>query len=303
MHNLETNMARLSKKLRVLLAPQLNKDLNLRLYPHKPKMCDLHILALALAAEAMLITSQNLLYSKIRTDYPRLFARLPDRSNYNRRLRALSAYIDLAAVAAKDDMLGQQDTFIVDSMPLPVCHNARISWLKIMSDDATLAPARGYSAPTQGYIFGYKLHVLSTPSGLIINHFITPANVHDVSQLPESAYGQMSHARLPADKGYTGRRGQLDLFEQDQVEMIVPDKSNAKEPQNLWNKSYSIIRKRIETLFSQLTDQFTIKSNYAKTTRGYISRIRLKITALTLLQHINFMAGKPIGHIKHALAT
>lgn len=303
MHNVETNMARLSKKLRVLLASHLNKDLNLRFYPHKPKMCDLDVLALALAAEAMLITSQNLLYSKLRTDYPKLFARLPHRTNYNRRLRALSPYIDLAAVAAKDDMLGQQDTFIVDSMPMPVCHNARISWLKIMADDAQLAPARGYSAATQGYIFGYKLHVLSTPSGLIINHFITPANVHDVSQLPDLAYGQMSHARLLADKGYTTRRGQLDLFEQDQVELIMPDKTNAKQPQNLWNKKYSILRKRIETLFSQLTDQFSIKHNYAKTTRGYLSRIRLKITALTLLQHINFVAGKPIGHIKHALAT
>ena len=302
MHNLETNMALFSKKLRVLLASQLNQDLNLRFYPHKPKLCDLHLLALALASEALLITSQNLLYAKIATDYPRLFARLPHRCNYNRRLRSLSAYIDLAAVAAKDEMIGSEDTFIVDSMPMPVCHNARISWLKIMGDDPDLAPARGYSAATRGYIFGYKLHVLSTPGGLIINHFVTPANVHDVSQLPALAYGQMSHARLLADRGYTGRKGQLDLFEQDQVEMIVPDKSNAITPQNLWNKSYSIIRKRIETLFSQLTDQFTIKHNYAKTVRGYLSRIRLKITALTLLQHINFVAGKPIGRIKHALA-
>ena len=47
MHNVETNMVLFSKKLRVLLAPKLNQDLNLRFYLHKPKLCDLNLLALA----------------------------------------------------------------------------------------------------------------------------------------------------------------------------------------------------------------------------------------------------------------
>ena len=51
-------------------------------------------------------------------------------------------------------------------------------------------------------------------------------------------------------------------------------------------------RKRIETLFSQLTEQFLVIRNYAKITNGLFARIIGKISALTVLQHINFINNK-----------
>ncbi|MFV0310371.1 MAG: transposase, partial [Dysgonomonas sp.] len=60
-------------------------------------------------------------------------------------------------------------------------------------------------------------------------------------------------------------------------------------------------RKRIETIFSQLCDQFMIVRNYAKQTDGIFARIIGKISALTILQYINKMNNKPIGQIKYAL--
>ena len=59
-------------------------------------------------------------------------------------------------------------------------------------------------------------------------------------------------------------------------------------------------RKRIETLFSRLCDQFRIRNNYAKTFEGFKKRILAKITALTLVQYINkFMFDKLINNIKN----
>ncbi|MDV3928806.1 IS982 family transposase, partial [Elizabethkingia anophelis] len=46
-------------------------------------------------------------------------------------------------------------------------------------------------------------------------------------------------------------------------------------------------RKRIETLFSQLCDQFMIRRNYAKSFEGFKTRLLAKITALTVVQFIN----------------
>jgi len=46
-------------------------------------------------------------------------------------------------------------------------------------------------------------------------------------------------------------------------------------------------RKRIETVFSQLCDQFMMTRNYAKQTKGLFTRIIGKISALTVLQYIN----------------
>ena len=56
-------------------------------------------------------------------------------------------------------------------------------------------------------------------------------------------------------------------------------------------------RKRIETIFSQLADI----RNYAKITTGLFAGIIGKISALTILQYVNFINNKPIRRIKYAL--
>ena len=60
-------------------------------------------------------------------------------------------------------------------------------------------------------------------------------------------------------------------------------------------------RKRIETIFSQLTDLLLVIRNNAKTTIVLLARIIGKISALTILQYVNFINNKPIGRIKYAL--
>jgi hypothetical protein len=67
-------------------------------------------------------------------------------------------------------------------------------------------------------------------------------------------------------------------------------------------KPFRSFRKRIETLFSQLDDQFMLLRNYAKDADGIFSRILAKITAATALQFINKLNNRPIGRLKHALA-
>ena len=49
------------------------------------------------------------------------------------------------------------------------------------------------------------------------------------------------------------------------------------------------------------TDQFLVIRNYAKITNGLFARIIGKISALTILQYVNFINDKPIGRIKYAL--
>ena len=41
--------------------------------------------------------------------------------------------------------------------------------------------------------------------------------------------------------------------------------------------------------------------NYAKITNGLFARIIGKISALTVLQFVNYINNKPIGRIKYAL--
>lgn len=57
-------------------------------------------------------------------------------------------------------------------------------------------------------------------------------------------------------------------------------------------------RKRIETLFSQLCDQFMIRRNYAKSFQGLATRVMSKLTALTLIQWLNQRNGNNLNNLK-----
>ncbi len=67
-------------------------------------------------------------------------------------------------------------------------------------------------------------------------------------------------------------------------------------------KSLSKARKRIETLFSQLCDQFMIRRNYAKSFNGFSTQILSKITTLTLIQWFNQQNGNNINNLKVAVS-
>jgi hypothetical protein len=126
---------------------------------------------------------------------------------------------------------------------------------------------------------------------------ITKAEVHDIHFL-KNIKQQISDCVLLGDRGYLSESLQLDLFQTVNVKLETPKRMNQKDykPQTyIFRKS----RKRIETLFSQLCDQFMIRRNYAKSFQGFKTRILAKITALTLVQFINkFIFERPINNIK-----
>ena len=109
-----------------------------------------------------------------------------------------------------------------------------------------------------------------------------------------------SNCTVIGDRGYISAQVQLDLFATANIRLEVPYRTNQK----VWKPTFPAFanaRKRIETLFSQLCDQFMIIRNYAKDTDGLFTRIIEKISALTILQYINYKNEKPIGRIKYAL--
>lgn len=100
------------------------------------------------------------------------------------------------------------------------------------------------------------------------------------------------------DKGYLSAKVQLDFFQSLKINLKTPMRKNQL---NFKNQPFIFkkVRKRIETLFSQLCDQFMIHRNYAKSFDGFRTRILSKISSLTLIQHLNkFVFNRPINNIK-----
>jgi hypothetical protein len=121
--------------------------------------------------------------------------------------------------------------------------------------------------------------------------------VHDIHYLKDIKT-QIKDCTLIGDKGYLSTKVQLSLFESCNIRLNTPMRTNQhnyrKQPY-IFGKS----RKGIETLFSQLCDQFMIRRNYAKSFEGFKTRILSKITALTTIQYINkFILDRNINNIK-----
>ena len=62
----------------------------------------------------------------------------------------------------------------------------------------------------------------------------------------------------------------------------------------------NIVNENIVQVFTMVA-QFMLCRNYAKQQVGLFARIISKVSALIILQYINFINNKPIGRVKYAL--
>jgi hypothetical protein len=110
---------------------------------------------------------------------------------------------------------------------------------------------------TKTHYYGYKLHAVCSVEGIFQSLDISPASVHDIHYLKDIKQ-QLKDCTVLADKGYLSSNYQLDLFTSHNIKLEVPMRKNQK---NYKDQPYIIrkSRKRIETLFSQLCDQFMIR--------------------------------------------
>jgi len=132
----------------------------------------------------------------------------------------------------------------VDSTPLPVCHNKRISRHKVFDGLAK----RGKTS--MGWFFGFKLHLIVSDVGEILAFQVTPGNIDDRKPVPKMA--ELIWGKLFGDKGYIARWLTEELLEDD-VRLITPIKKNMN-PALVPFMDRILTRKRsiIETINDQL---------------------------------------------------
>lgn len=265
-----------------------------------PRFSDLEVIALSMAAESEEIDSENWLFESKLKECSDAMPNLISRRQFNDRRKSLGGLCEKIRSRMAREMDGGEDYFCIDSKPIEVCRVARGKRCRMgRTGEFAKAPDFGYCASQGSYFYGYKLHALCGLSGVIHSYDLSKASVHDINYIKDirDVYHDCS---VFGDKGYIGAEVQLDLFETANIRLECPYRLNQKN----WKPTFipfAKARKRVETLFSQLTDQFLVIRNYAKETCGLFARIIGKISALTALQYINYINNKPIGRIKYAL--
>lgn len=292
MHNFQANYDKILKVLK-----SLDSEMDYLHQIRKPKLRDKELIAIDLTSEYMSIDSECQLFRIL----PFHLSSKIERSVYNRRKRKLFDFRESLRKALELRLNHSQSCFIVDSMPLEVCKLSRSSRSKICKEEVYSQPEKGYCASQSTHYYGYKLHAVCSVQGVIESLDISPACVHDINYLKDIK-GQLRDCILLGDRGYLSAEYQLNLFESYNVRLETPMRNNQlnyKEQPYIFKKS----RKRIETLFSQLCDQFMIRRNYAKSFDGFKNRILSKITAMTVIQYINrFEFNRNINNLKINIA-
>ncbi len=283
------------------LSDHIDNNGNIPKIGRNPKFSDVKVIALALAAEFLSMDSENRLFDLIKDSAFFSLNGLIERSAFNRRRRSLRHYFNTVLEYLSDKISPAEDAFIVDSFPIEVCRFARAKRVRVCKENFDTAPDYGYCAAQKNTYFGYKLHGLCGVSGVFKKIDLSKASIADIHYL-QDIKEDISQCILIGDKAYLSSEIQLDLFQTQGVRLLTPKRVNQKEFRE-YPQVFRKLRKRIETLFSQLCDQFMIKRNYAKSFFGLATRIISKIVSLTLAQFVNkFHNKKPINEIKYAFS-
>ena len=149
-----------------------------------PVCSDLHVVALALSAEAMSIDSERFLFNLIKTSSDSSRLNL-SRRNSNQRRRFLGDLINSIRSRMAQRINSSASHFCVDSTPVPICRNARAGCCKLKSPNQSESPNWGFCAAQKAHYFGFKLHSVCFLDRGIHDSQMTPASVHDVKYLPQ----------------------------------------------------------------------------------------------------------------------
>ena len=299
MRNLTANFGKILDICKDFSKNLVNERGNLPRRGVVPRFSDLEVIALSLTAEKYSIDSESLFFSLLEEYHKADFPNLISRRQYNDRRKFTANLCEQIRKHIAQTIDGDEDYFCIDSKPIPVCRFARAKRCKLGKKDFDTAPNYGFCAAQNTHYYGYKLHALCGLKGVIHSYDLTKASVDDRYWLQDLKY-EYQQSTIIGDKGYLKAALQLDLFETVQIHLEVPYRLNQKNWRPTF-KPFAKARKRVETLFSQLDDQFMVCRNYAKQQVGLFARIISKVSAMTVLQYINFINNRPIGRIKYAL--
>lgn len=250
----------------------------------KSIMSDSEIITLSIVGELLTIDSEKAWFSFCTKNLNDLFHNFCTRTRFHRTRKSLLKVIEILRDELTNFLNYEYDNIrIIDSMPIPVCKFGRAHFHKSFKPEA----AYGRCASKKETYYGFKLHALVTLDGYISDFCITSANVDDRDAIWNITPNSKINT-LIGDKGYIGESIALQLKTQKSIDLIaMKPKNNKFQFSKPFRQLIFKARRKIETTFSQLSEQLNIQRVLAKSTWGFATRIINKILAHNLCYFIN----------------
>jgi hypothetical protein len=221
-----------------------------------------------------------------------MFPEIPSQSRFNRRRRNLMLAFNLIRRSVLQMLdLAQETQSVIDSLPIPVVQFYLVPGST--GDWKAHGATYGKVSSRNETIFGYKLHLLITVGGLILDFELAPANATDLDVGFEML---TAHTDLDVlgDKGYISAKKAAELWRKNRLRLkTIPRRNQKKQMSPYWKKVHNTFRQIIETVNGQLSEQFNTEQNHAHTFWGLCTRLYTKLTAHTICIYINRLLGNP----------
>jgi len=256
-----------------------------------PKCSDSELLAICLIGECKGWDVETELLSNMRA-YRELFPHLPEQSRFNRRRRNLMWVLNLIRRLLLSQLdLAKDAQCVIDSLPIPVVqfHLVPSSTADWPAHEADF----GKVSTKKQTIYGYKLHMLVTLNGLILDFELAPASATDL-EVGFELLTQHTDRTVVGDKGYISAEKAAELWRTNRICLLTLPRRNQKRQVSAQRTHlHNAVRQIIETVNGQLTEQFNIETNHAHSFWGLCARLYSKLTAHTLCIFINRLLDKP----------
>jgi hypothetical protein len=257
----------------------------------EPGCRDSELIALSLIGECKGWDMATELLSNMQA-HRTLFPNLPTQSRFTRRRRNLLYITNLIRriLLAQLD-LSQARQCVIDSLPIPVVQfhlvpGSNGEWPIYGADFGRIESKKET-------IFGYKLHLLITLGGLILDFELAPASATD-GTIGFALLAEHTDLTVIGDKAYLNAKQAAELWRTNRVRrQTLPQRNQKQQLAPETKRLINSVRQIIETVNGQLTEQFHIETNHAYTFWGLCTRLFAKLTAHTLCVYINRLWGKP----------
>lgn len=162
----------------------------------------------------------------------------------------------------------------IDTLPLPVCVLTRAKRDRCFPGEADF----GYCSAKDMHCYGFKLGLRVSRIGMITHYSLLPARPHDIQSLETLLEG--FEGISPADKGFIDEFRQAIMLKRHGILVVTPPRKNMKAtlPEPLL-KFCKRVRKRIETVGSQLTGRFKVDHIRVHDIQHFEHRLIRKILA------------------------
>jgi hypothetical protein len=253
-----------------------------------PTLCDSEVLTIEVVGELLGLDEDTRLFAYFRRHYAHFFPNLlrVHRTTFARQSANLWKAKELLWQRLLAQTPHDRGFALCDSMPLPACLFARAYRCRRFRGEA----AFGKDTLLRQTFYGFRVHMRVCWPGMITRLSVAPANAHELSVLPEIA--EFTSGLIVGDRNYHSPKTKEELADMG-VELLAPYSSKKRDPTPQKSAFLSRLRYRIDTVFSQLTERYSVKRVWARDLWHLASRLLRKVLSNTVAFLLNHQLGNP----------